>query len=63
MLDVLKSLINNKRGQGMVEYGLVLGFLALGIMALIFIAARYSVEDLVYEVIARLIDKIRSIPF
>jgi Flp pilus assembly pilin Flp len=46
MLDVLKSLIKDKSGQGMVEYGLVLGFLALGIIALIFIAARYSVEDL-----------------
>jgi len=60
MLDVLKNLIFDESGQGMVEYGLVLGVLATG--AILFILAlRYSVEDFVNEVVNKISDEINNL--
>jgi pilus assembly protein Flp/PilA len=60
MLDVLKDLIQDENGQGMVEYGLVLGVLATGVILFI-LALRYSVQDLVYEIVTRISNEISNI--
>lgn len=60
MLDVLKGLIQDESAQGMVEYGLVLGVLATGVMLFI-LALRYSVEDLYKNVTNAIIESIKSI--
>lgn len=62
MLGIVKNLINDESGQGMVEYGLVLGFIAAGAMTLI-LAARYSVQDLIIGVTTRLSGRIVNFPF
>lgn len=57
MLEVLKNLLYDENGQGMVEYGLVLGVLSAG--AIIFILAlRHSVEDLVSAVVNKIASEI-----
>lgn len=60
MLDVLKGLIQDESAQGMVEYALVLGVLATGVMLFIY-ALRYSVEDLYKNVTNAIIESIKSI--
>jgi len=60
MLDVLKDLIHDENGQGMVEYGLVLGVLAAGVILFI-LALRYSTEDLIYAIITRISNEINNI--
>jgi pilus assembly protein Flp/PilA len=60
MLDVLKDLIQDENGQGMVEYGLVLGVLATGVILFI-LALKYSVQDLVYEIVTRISNEISNI--
>jgi len=59
MLDVLKDLIQEQNGQGMVEYGLVLGVLAAGVILFI-LALRYSTEDLIYAIITRISNEINN---
>lgn len=59
MLDVLNELIHDENGQGMVEYGLVLGVLAAGVILFI-LALRYSTEDLVYAIITRISNEINN---
>jgi len=60
MLDILRDLIQDESAQGMVEYGLVLGVLATGVMLFI-LALRYSVEDLYKNVTNAIIESIKSI--
>lgn len=60
MLDILKNFQRDESGQGMVEYALVLGFLATGAIIFIF-ALRYSVEDLFSVVTDKLINEIRNL--
>ncbi|MDV3428405.1 MAG: hypothetical protein LIR50_15525 [Bacillota bacterium] len=60
MLDVLKGLIQDESAQGMVEYALVLGVLATGVMVFI-LALRYSVEDLYKNVTNAIIESIKNL--
>jgi Flp pilus assembly pilin Flp len=60
MLDILRDLQCDESGQGMVEYALVLGFLAAGAIIFIF-ALRYSIEDLFTVVTDKLINEIRNL--
>lgn len=60
MLEVLKSLIHDENGQAMVEYGLLIGALAVG--AILFILTlRYSVETLVYGVTTQISKEINDL--
>jgi len=60
MLDIPRNLLMDESGQGMVEYALVLGFLATGAIIFIF-ALRYSVEDLFAIVTDKLINEIKDL--
>lgn len=60
MLDYLMDLIQNENGQGMVEYGLVLGILASGVILFI-LTLRFGIEDLFFEILSKISDEISSI--
>lgn len=60
MLDILRDLQCDENGQGMVEYALVLGSLAVGVIAIMILALRYSVENLVSEVFNNLTKEIQK---
>lgn len=60
MLDVLKGLIQDENGQGMAEYGLVLGVLATGVIFAI-IALRHNIEGLYNVVTNQLIECIKYV--
>lgn len=60
MLDIPRNLLTDESGQGMVEYALVMGFLATGAIIFIF-ALRYSVENLFSVVTDKLINEIKNL--
>jgi pilus assembly protein Flp/PilA len=49
MLNKMKNLIASEEGQGMTEYGLVLGAIAIGVLGLL-LALRTKIEELITNV-------------